>query len=216
MLAPILSTDDPYGAAASFSAAGWKVESDQRGQHQRASVSLAHARVILIPTTDRTAAMHSRGDGVVFQLHVPPHELSGLFLLHRAVGVAVTDLFRRPTGERGFEAEIVGYRFLILGGDPDPDLALIGTDPRITALADGLRQRDGAASLTESALALSEGAGESIRTLRQAVAGGLRERDRKGVGDALAEVVIAAAVLARQLGVDLDGAVTDRLGRSVT
>ena len=53
-----------------------------------------------------------------------------------------------------------------MAGDPDPDLALISTDPRIAALADGLRQRDGAESLTDTALRLAESSGESVRTLR--------------------------------------------------
>ncbi len=105
-------------------------------------------------------------------MHVPPHELAGLFLLHRAAGLATSEPRRHPTGERGFQAEIVGYRFLILAGDPDPDLALTATDPRIAALADGLRQRDGIDSLTDTALQLAQSAGESVKSLRAAMSQG--------------------------------------------
>jgi NTP pyrophosphatase (non-canonical NTP hydrolase) len=151
--------------------------------------------------------------GVELQLHVPPRELSGLFLLHRATGVAVTDLHQVPTGERGFSAEIVGYRFLILAGDPDPDLALITTDPRIAALADGLRQRDGLDSLTDTGLRLAETSGEAVHRLRRALNTGLERQVSAEVGDQLAEVTIAAAILARQLGLDLDRAIEAKLGR---
>jgi NTP pyrophosphatase (non-canonical NTP hydrolase) len=153
--------------------------------------------------------------GVELQLHVPPRELSGLFLLHRATGVAVTDLHQVPTGERGFSAEIVGYRFLILAGDPDPDLALIATDPRIAALADGLRQRDGLDSLTDTGLRLAETSGEAVHRLRRALNAGLERQVSAEVGDQLAEVTIAAAILARQLGLDLDRAIEAKLGRPV-
>ena len=91
------------------------------------------SRLVLVTPADPEAAGRTRGLGVELQIHVPPHELSGLFLLHRAAGVAVSDLHRQPSAERGFRAEIAGYRFVILGGDPDPDLALIATDPRIVA-----------------------------------------------------------------------------------
>ena len=117
-----------------------------------------------------------------------------------------------PTGERGFSAEIGGYRFLIIAGDPDPDLALIATDPRIAALADGLRQRDGMDSLTDTGLRLAESSGEGVRRLRRALSAGLDRQSSAEVGDQLAEVMIAAAILARQLGVDLDRAIEAKLG----
>jgi NTP pyrophosphatase (non-canonical NTP hydrolase) len=214
MLAPLLVTEDPYAAASTFSQAGWKLEYEtaRAGGLPRACVSLALARVVLVTATSRPVDGLPRGLGVELQLHVPPGDLSGLFLLHRATGVAVTDLHRLSSGERAFSAEIAGYRFLILGGDPDPDLALIATDPRIAVLADGLRQRDGMDSLTDTALRLAESSGEGVRRLRRALTAGLDRQSNAEVGDQLAEVVIAAAVLARQLGVDLDRAIEARLG----
>ena len=216
MLAPLLVTEDPYAAASLFSHAGWKLEyeSARADGLPRACVSLALARVVLVTATSGRADPLPRGLGVELQLHVPPRDLSGLFLLHRATGVAVTDLGQVDSGERGFSAEIVGYRFLILGGDPDPDLALIATDPRIAVLADGLRQRDGVDSLTDTGLRLAEGSGEAVRRLRRALSAGLDRQSSAEVGDQLAEVVIAAAILGRQLGVDLDRAIEARLGSS--
>ena len=55
---------------------------------------------------------------------------------------------------------------------------MIATDPRIAALADGLRQRDGEESLTDTALRLAEGSGESVRRLRRAMSRGL-DRPRR-------------------------------------
>ena len=216
MLAPLLVTEDPYAAASVFSQAGWKLEYEtaRAGEQPRACVSLALARVVLVTATSRSVDALPRGLGVELQLHVPPRDLSGLFLLHRATGVAVTDLHQVSAGERGFSAEIAGYRFLILAGDPDPDLALIATDPRIAALADGLRQRDGMDSLTDTGLRLAESSGEAVRRLRRALSGGLERQSSAEVGDQLAEVVIAAAILARQLGVNLDRAIEAKLGRS--
>ena len=214
MLAPLLVTEDPYAAASIFSQAGWKLEYEtaRAGGLPRACVSLALARLVLVTATSRPTDGLPRGLGVELQLHVPPGDLSGLFLLHRATGVAVTDLHAVPSGERGFSAEIVGYRFLIIGGDPDPDLALIATDPRIAALADGLRQRDGMDSLTDTGLRLAEGSGEAVRRLRRTLSAGLDRQSNAEVGDQLAEVMIAAAILARQLEVNLDRAIEDRLG----
>jgi NTP pyrophosphatase (non-canonical NTP hydrolase) len=215
MLAPLLVTEDPYAAASIFTQAGWKLEYEtaRAGGQPRACVSLAMARVVLVTPTSRPVDAVPRGLGVELQLHVPPRDLSGLFLLHRSTGVAVTDLHQVPTGERGFSAEIAGYRFLILAGDPDPDLALIATDPRIAALADGLRQRDGMDSLTDTGLRLAEGSGEAVHRLRRALSAGLDRQNSLEVGDQLAEVMIAAAILARQLGVDLDRAIEGKLGR---
>jgi NTP pyrophosphatase (non-canonical NTP hydrolase) len=215
MLAPLLVTEDPYAAASIFSQAGWKLEYETaRADGQpRACVSLAMARVVLVSATSRPDDALPRGLGVKLQLHVPPRDLSGLFLLHRATGVAVTDLQQVPTGERGFSAEIVGYRFLILAGDPDPDLALIATDPRIAALADGLRQRDGMDSLTDTGLRLAESSGEAVHRLRRALSAGLERQSSAEVGDQLAEVLIAAAILARQLGIDLERPIEAKLGR---
>ena len=98
MLAPLLVTEDPYAAASVFSQAGWKFEYEtaRSGVLPRACVSLAMARVILVTATSRPVDALPRGLGVELQLHVPPHELSGLFLLHRATGVAVTDLRPLP------------------------------------------------------------------------------------------------------------------------
>ena len=214
MLAPLLVTEDPYAAASIFSQAGWKLEyeTSRVDTQPRACVSLAQARVVLVTAPPHPVHGPPGGLGVELQLHVPPGDLSGLFLLHRATGVAVTDLRRVPSGERGFSAEIAGYRFLILGGDPDPDLALIATDPRIAVLADGLRQRDGMDSLTDTGLRLAESSGESVRRLRRALSAGLNRQSSAEVGNQLAEVVVAAAILARQLGVDLERAIEARLG----
>jgi hypothetical protein len=214
MLAPLLVTEDPYAAASTFSQAGWKLEYETARADglPRACVSLALARVVLVTATSRPVDGLPWGLGVVLQLHIPPRDLSGLFLLHRAAGVAVTDLRQVDSGERGFSAEIAGYRFLILGGDPDPDLALIATDPRIAVLADGLRQRDGIESLTDTGLRLAESSGEGVRRLRRALSAGLDRQSSAEVGDQLAEVIISAAILARQLGVGLDQAIEARLG----
>jgi NTP pyrophosphatase (non-canonical NTP hydrolase) len=212
MLAPLLAADDPYGAASIFSQAGWKAEyaSVWEKEQPSACMSLARSRIELVPPSDPYVV--PRGIGVEFQIHVPPNELSGLFLLHRAVGVVYSELRERRPGERGFRAEIIGYRFLILGGDPDPDLALIATDPRIMALADGLRDRDGEDALTDTALRLAESSGESLKCLRRAIGEGLGFQPSNDVGDQLAEVVISAAILARQLGVDLDQQIEGKLG----
>ena len=67
-------------------------------------------RVIeLVPPSDPYIV--PRGVGVELQIHVPPGELSGLFLLHRAAGVVFSELRERRPGERGFRAEIIGYHF---------------------------------------------------------------------------------------------------------
>lgn len=212
MLAPLLATDDPYAAASIFSQAGWKVEyaSVRNTEQPRACVSLARSRVELVPPSDRYIV--PRGLGVEFQIHVPPNELSGLFLLHRAAGVVYSELRERRDGQRGFRAEIIGYQFLILGGDPDPDLALIATDPRIIALADGLRDRDGEDALTDTGLRLAESSGESLKCLRRAMNQGFGFRPPDDVGDQLAELMISAAILARQLGIDLDHQIEAKLG----
>lgn len=212
MLAPLLATDDPYAAASIFSQAGWKVEyaSVRDKEQPRACVSLARSRVELVPPSDPYIVPY--GLGVEFQIHVPPTELSGLFLLHRAAGVVYSELRERRPGERGFRAEIIGYRFLILGGDPDPDLALIATDPRIIALADGLRERDREDALTDTGLRLAVSSGESVKCLRRAMSQGLGFRPPDDVGGELAEVVIASAILARQLGIDLDQQIEAKLG----
>ena len=55
-----------------------------------------------------------RGLGIEFQIHVPPHELSGCFCC-TAQPVGVSEMRERRPGERGFRAEIIGYRFPILG-----------------------------------------------------------------------------------------------------
>jgi NTP pyrophosphatase (non-canonical NTP hydrolase) len=143
---------------------------------------------------------------------VPPQELSGLFLLHRSAGVAVSDVNRQPSGERAFRAEIVGYQFLVVAGDPDPDLAMVSTDPRIVALADGRRQRDGDESLTATAMLLAEGSGESLKKLRQHLAAQGTRASAYEVAQELGDVVIAAAVLARQLGMPLDQVIETKLG----
>jgi NTP pyrophosphatase (non-canonical NTP hydrolase) len=212
MLAPLLATEDPYAAASIFSQAGWKVEYESVWDQEqpRACLSLARSRVELVPPSDPYIV--PRGVGIEFQIHVPPRELSGLFLLHRAAGVVYSEMRERRPGERGFRAEIIGYRFLILGGDPDPDLALIATDPRIVALADGLRERDGEDALTDTALRLAEGSGESVKGLRLAMSEGLGFGAPDELGGQLAEVMIAAAILARQLGVDLENQVEAKLG----
>ena len=79
MLAPLLATEDPYAAASIFSQAGWKVEyeSARDGDQPRACLSLAHSRIELVPPSDPYVV--PRGLGIEFQIHVPPHELSGLF-----------------------------------------------------------------------------------------------------------------------------------------
>jgi NTP pyrophosphatase (non-canonical NTP hydrolase) len=212
MLAPLLATEDPYAAASLFSQAGWKVEyqSVRQQEEPRACLSLARSRIELVPPSDPYIV--PRGLGIEFQIHVSPHELSGLFLLHRAAGVVFSELRERRPGERGFRAEIIGYHFLILGGDPDPDLAMVATDPRIIALADGLRERDGEDSLTDTALRLVESSGDSVKSLRRAMSQGLGYSAPDDVGEQLADVVITAAILARQLGVDLDKQIESKLG----
>ena len=197
MLAPLLATEDPYAAASIFSQAGWKVEYQSLREHPHACLSLARSRIELVPPSDPYIV--PRGLGIEFQIHVPPHELSGLFLLHRAAGVVFSELRERRPGERGFRAEIIGYHFLILGGDPDPDLAMVATDPRIMALADGLRERDGEDCLTDTALRLVECSGESVKNLRRAMSRGLGYGPPDDVGEQLADVLIAAAILARRL-----------------
>ena len=106
MLAPLLVTEDPYAAASVFSEAGWKLEYETAGSgsQPRACLSLARSRIELVTPSDPYIV--PRGLGVELQLHVPPHELSGLFLLHRATGVVVTELRRAPT-----------WRARVLGGD---------------------------------------------------------------------------------------------------
>ena len=91
-------------------------------------------------------------------------------------------------------------------------MALIATDPRIVALADGLRERDGQDALTDTALRLAEGSGQSVKSLRLAMSEGLGFGAPDELGGQLAEVMIAAAILARQLGVDLEKQVEAKLG----
>jgi NTP pyrophosphatase (non-canonical NTP hydrolase) len=218
MLAPILSTEDPYAAATTFCQAGWKLESDTSRERAdaRAEVSLAGSRVILVrrtaPTSAEPESAGRPGAGIELKITVPPQELSGLFLLHRSTGLAVSDIVRLPTGERAFRAEIAGFEFTVVAGDPDPDLAMISTDPRIIALADGRRQRDGEESLTATAMLLAEGSGESLKKLRQHLAAPGKQATAYEVAEQLGEVVIAAAVLARQLGTSLDHVIETKLG----
>jgi NTP pyrophosphatase (non-canonical NTP hydrolase) len=89
---------------------------------------------------------------------------------------------------------------------------MVTTDPRIMALADGLRERDGEDCLTDTALRLVESSGESVKTLRRVMSQGRGVKTNDDIGTQLAEVVIAAAILARQLGVDLDQQVETKLG----
>ena len=175
MLAPLLVTEDPYAAASVFSQAGWKLEYETaRADGSRGRASRWPWRGWCWSPRRPVRSTVCRADWAwSCSCTFRRGDLSGLFLLHRATGVAVTDLRRVPSGERGFSAEIAGYRFLILGGDPDPDLALIATDPRIAVLADGLRQRDGMDSLTDTGLRLAESSGESVRRLRRALSAGL-------------------------------------------
>jgi hypothetical protein len=219
MLAPILSTEDPYAAATTFCQAGWKLESDTSRDRAdaRAEVSLAGSRVVLVrrptPASAEPESAARLGAGIELKVTVPPQELSGLFLLHRSAGLAVSDIVRQPTGERAFQAEIAGFGFVVVAGDPDPDLAMISTDPRIIALADGRRQRDGEESLTATAMLLAEGSGESLKKLRQHVAD-RTQASAYEVADQLGGVVIAAAILARQLGMPLDHVIETKLGRA--
>jgi NTP pyrophosphatase (non-canonical NTP hydrolase) len=218
MLAPILSTEDPYAAATTFCQAGWKLESDTSRERAdaRAEVSLAGSRVVLVrrpaPASSEPESVARLGAGIELKVTVPPQELSGLFLLHRSVGLAVSDIVRQPTGERAFRAQIAAFEFMVVAGDPDPDLAMISTDPRIIALADGRRQRDGEESLTATAMLLAEGAGESLKLLRQHVANRGAQASANEVAEQLGDVVIAAAILARQLGVALDQVIETKLG----
>ena len=220
MLAPILSTEDPYAAATTFCQAGWKLESDTSRERAdaRAEVSLAGSRVVLVrrpaPASSEPESVARLGAGIELKVTVPPQELSGLFLLHRSVGLAVSDIVRQPTGERAFRAQIAAFEFMVVAGDPDPDLAIISTDPRIIALADGRRHRDGEESLTATAMLLAEGAGESLKLLRQHVANRRAQASPNEVAEQLGDVVIAAAVLARQLGVALDQVIETKLGRA--
>ena len=57
-----------------------------------------------------------------------------------------------------------------------------------------------------------EGAGDSVKSLRRAMSQGLADPHRRPVGGNLAEVVIAAAILARQLGIDLNREIDTKLG----
>ncbi len=67
-------------------------------------------------------------------------------------------------------------------------------------------------ALTDTALRLVESSGESVKGLRLAMSEGLGFGAPDEVGGQLAEVMIAAAILARQLGVDLDKQVEAKLG----
>jgi NTP pyrophosphatase (non-canonical NTP hydrolase) len=89
---------------------------------------------------------------------------------------------------------------------------MVATDPRIMALADGLRERDGEDCFTDTALRLVESSGESVKCLRRAMSQGLGFSAPEDVGEQLADVVISAAILARQLGIDLDKQVEAKLG----
>jgi NTP pyrophosphatase (non-canonical NTP hydrolase) len=80
------------------------------------------------------------------------------------------------------------------------------------ALADGLRERDGEDCLTDTALRLVECSGGSVKNLRRAMSRGLGYGPPDDVGEQLADVLIAAAILARQLGIDLDKQVEAKLG----
>ena len=94
------------------------------GDQPRACLSLAHSRIELVPPA---IFVVPRGLGIEFLIHVPPHELSGLFLL-RAAGVAYSEMRERRPGERGFRARSSATASPS-GGDPDPDLAMVATDP---------------------------------------------------------------------------------------
>ena len=130
MLAPILSTEDPYAAATTFCQAGWKLESDTARERADATGLRSRSsgsRVVLVrrpaPASSEPESVARPGAGIELKVTVPPQELSGLFLLHRSVGLAVSDIVRQPAGERGFRAQIAGFEFVVVAGDPDPDLA---------------------------------------------------------------------------------------------
>ena len=78
MLRPLLATEDPYAAASIFSEAGWKVEYDSArdGDQLRACLASPFRIELVLPSDPYVVP---RGLGIEFLIHVPPHELSGLF-----------------------------------------------------------------------------------------------------------------------------------------
>ena len=118
MLTPILATDDPYQAAASFAEAGWEIifQTPPDSGDPLTCVGLAGAQVMLGTSAPQFLAAEGRahkGAGVEFHIAVPAAEIEAIHAAHRAGADGATELAAQPWGERAFHAVIVGYRFLI-------------------------------------------------------------------------------------------------------
>ena len=123
MLAPVLVTEDPYAAASVFCQAGWKLEYETPAgrRRPRACVSLAQARVVLVTPQPRPAGRAAARAGS--RAAAARAAARAEWTLPAAPGDrAAPSPYRlgEPSGERGFRAEIVGYRFLIIGRRSGP------------------------------------------------------------------------------------------------
>jgi hypothetical protein len=125
VLTPILATDNPYQAAAAFVQAGWSLsfQTPPDSGDPLACVTLAGARLLLGTSLPQFLPAESRphkGAGVEFHLTVPAEDIDAIYQTHRQHAESVTSLALQPWGERAFHAVLLGYRFLIAAGQPDP------------------------------------------------------------------------------------------------
>lgn len=88
-------------------------------------------------------------------------------------------------------------------------------DLRLDAIAVATRQRDGDAAVALTGLMLAEEVGEAIQQLRRLLSYARQPARPDEVGAELADVVIAAAVVARLVGVDVSQHIDQKLGEGV-
>ena len=104
MLTPILATDDPYVAAASFVEAGWSLvfQTPPDSGDPLTGVGRAAAHVRLGTSAPKFLASQSRahkGAGVEFHVTVPPTELDAIYAAQAGPAESVTELRVQPWGD---------------------------------------------------------------------------------------------------------------------
>jgi hypothetical protein len=120
VLSVFLACDDPYATASPLTETlGWRLEfaTPPESDDKLAYVSLGDAEVMLGTADEQflpAAARQHRGAGVTLYVRLPPTlDIAAVHARHAAGGVVVSPLGQRPWGERAFDTEIAGYKFLI-------------------------------------------------------------------------------------------------------
>jgi uncharacterized glyoxalase superfamily protein PhnB len=127
MISVFLACDDPYATADHMtSALGWQLEfaTPPESDDKMARVQLGDAEVMLGLADEEYLAAASRdhrGAGVTVYIRLPESlDIDAVHARHAAAGVVTGPLGLRPWGERAFDAQIAGYRFLI-AQEPVPE-----------------------------------------------------------------------------------------------